>query len=149
MPTTRTTGHFTFADWKEQPVGPADANPRFAHASVTNTFSGGIEAAATLCEYSIVYVTERTGSFAGMEVLAGRLDGREGAFAVEERGSFDADGTVHCTFEVVPGSGTGELTGLRGRGDFTARHGQAAVPYAFEYELEPRESERRGAELHG
>ncbi|MCZ9336258.1 DUF3224 domain-containing protein, partial [Streptomyces sp. TRM76130] len=33
------------------------------------------------------------------------------------------------------GSGTGELTGLRGTGEFTARHGEAAVAYAFTYEL--------------
>ncbi|MBC9728899.1 DUF3224 domain-containing protein [Streptomyces sp. TRM68367] len=137
MPTnTQTTGHFTFADWKEHPIGPADTSPRLAHASVTNTFTGGIEAADTRCEYSIVYVTEKTGTFTGMELIHGRLDGREGTFAVEERGHFDADGTVHCTFEVVPGSGSGELTGLRGSGSFIARHGEPSVAYSFEYEVE-------------
>ncbi|GAB2753345.1 DUF3224 domain-containing protein [Streptomyces bullii] len=136
MPTTRTTGHFTFADWKEHPVGPADTAPRLAHAAVTNTFHGGIEAAATHCEYSIVYVTEKTGTYTGMELITGRLDGREGGFALEERGHFDADGTVHCTFEVVAGSGSGELAGLRGSGGFTARHGEDAVAYGFDYELD-------------
>jgi hypothetical protein len=135
MPGTRTTGHFTFADWTEHPVGPEDTSPRLAHASVTNTFTGGIEAAGTLCEYAIVYLADKTGHFTGMELLTGRLDGREGAFALEERGTFDADGTVHCRFEVVPGSGTGDLTGLRGSGTFTARHGEKAVDYSFEYEV--------------
>ncbi|MEV5549454.1 DUF3224 domain-containing protein [Streptomyces sp. NPDC052309] len=135
MPTTRTTGHFSFADWKEHAVTGEDATPRLAHAAVTNTFSGGIEADGTTCEYSIVYVTDKTGTFTGMELLAGRVDGREGAFALEERGHFDEDGTVHCTFEVVAGSGTGELTGLRGSGAFTARHGETSVAYDFAYEL--------------
>ncbi|MGW0612671.1 DUF3224 domain-containing protein [Streptomyces sp. NPDC002788] len=136
--TTRTTtGHFTFADWQERVIGPGeDANPRLAHASVRNAFTGGIEAAGTLCEYSIVYVTQKTGSFAGMELITGRLDGREGSFAVEERGWFDEDGTVHCTFEVTKGSGSGELVGLRGKGAFTARHGETTVAYRFEYEVE-------------
>ncbi|GAA2409026.1 DUF3224 domain-containing protein [Streptomyces coeruleofuscus] len=135
--THTTTGHFTFADWQERVIGPGeDANPRLAHASVRNTFSGGIEAAGTLCEYSIVYVTEKTGSFAGMELITGRLDGREGSFAVEERGWFGEDGAVHCTFEVVPDSGSGELAGLRGKGGFTAHHGEPTVAYRFEYELE-------------
>jgi hypothetical protein len=130
-----TTGHFTFADWQERVIGPGeDANPRLAHASVRNTFTGGIEAAGTHCEYAIVYVTAKTGSFSGMELLTGGVDGREGSFAVEERGFFDDDGTVHCTFEVVPGSGSGQLSGLKGRGGFTARHGETAVPYHFEYE---------------
>ncbi|MFK0116650.1 DUF3224 domain-containing protein [Streptomyces sp. NPDC090994] len=147
MPGTRTTGHFTAADWKEHPLTPADEIPRVARASVTNSFTGGIEASGTVCEYVIVYVPGATGpstgpstgtfigTFTGMELLTGRLDGREGTFAVEERGSFDADGTVHCAFEVVAGSGTGELTGVRGTGEFTARHGEASVAYAFTYEL--------------
>jgi hypothetical protein len=83
-----TTGHFTFADWQERVIGPGeDANPRLAHGSVRNTFTGGIEAAGTHCEYAIVYVTAKTGSFSGMELLTGGVDGREGSFAVEERGS--------------------------------------------------------------
>ncbi|MEU1673691.1 DUF3224 domain-containing protein [Streptomyces roseifaciens] len=132
---TQTTGHFTFADWKEHDVTPAGTSPKLAHATVTNSFSGGIEATGTTCEYSIVYVTEKTGTFTGLEILSGSLDGREGTFVVEERGSFGTDGTVYCSFEVVPGSGTGELTGLRGTGSFTAEHGAPSVPYTFAYEL--------------
>ncbi len=37
--------------------------------------------------------------------------------------------------EVVEGSGTGELTGLRGTGAFTYRHGETKVPYTFAYEV--------------
>ncbi|MEU8776944.1 DUF3224 domain-containing protein [Streptomyces sp. NPDC048606] len=132
----KTDGHFTSADWKETALSPGTANPRLAHARVANTFTGGIEAADTACAYTIAYVTDLTGTFAGMEVLTGTLDGRAGSFAVEERGSFDADGTVRCAFEVVPGSGSGELTGLRGSGGFTARHGEPTVAYSFAYDLD-------------
>ncbi|WP_409471276.1 DUF3224 domain-containing protein [Streptomyces sp. HC307] len=132
----QTSGHFTFANWEERTLTPSEVSPKLAHATVTNAFSGGIEATDTTCEYTIVYVTEKTGTFTGMEVLAGRLDGREGTFVAEERGSFDADGTVHCTFEIVPGSGTGELDGLRGTGSFTAKHGEPSVPYTFDYDLD-------------
>lgn len=136
MPTTQVTGHFTFADWKEDPVTPEDTLPRLAHATVTNAFSGGIEAGTTTCDYSIAYLTGGTGTFAGMELLTGRVDGRAGTFALEERGRFGGDGTVHCSFDVVEGSGTGELTGLRGTGGFTYRHGETEVAYTFEYEVE-------------
>lgn len=131
-----TTGHFTFANWQERTVSPDDASPKLAHASVTNAFSGGIEAAGTTCEYAIVYLTEKTGTFTGMQVLTGSLDGRKGTFAIEERGTFDADGTVRCTFEVVPGSGTGGLAPLNGTGSFTATHGEPSVPYTFHYNLD-------------
>ncbi|MBW5484389.1 DUF3224 domain-containing protein [Streptomyces bambusae] len=132
----RTTGHFTFTDWQENDLTAEGASPRLSRASVTNAFTGGIEAAATTCAYTNVYLTPVTGSFAGMEFLNGSVDGRKGGFVVEERGTFEEDGTVHCTFEVVPGSGTGELAGLRGTGSFTYRHGIASVPYAFTYELD-------------
>ncbi|MFI9467742.1 DUF3224 domain-containing protein [Streptomyces sp. NPDC052492] len=135
MPVTETTGHFTFADWKENPVSPEDSFPRLAHATVTNAFTGGIEAEVTVCDYAIAYGSGTTGTFAGMELVTGRLDGRAGTFVLEERGRFDSDGTVHCAFEVVEGSGTGELTGLRGTGGFTYRHGETKVPYTFAYEV--------------
>ncbi|MER5931884.1 DUF3224 domain-containing protein [Streptomyces sp. NPDC002054] len=140
---THTDGRFGFADWAEEPVGESNGVlPRLARATVTNTFSGGIEAAGTRCSYTIAYVGESVGTYAGMEVLTGSVDGRKGSFVLEERGGFDAEGT-RCTFEVVPGSGTGELTGLRGSGGFTYRHGEVSVAYTFDYEL-PGEVSSRG-----
>ena len=131
----QTTGQITYANWEEKTLSPSEANPKLAHASVANTFSGGIKAGRTTCEYTIVYITEKTGIFTGMELLVGRLDGREGTFVVEERGSFETDGTVRCTFEVVPGTGTEELTGLRGTGNFTYTPGEPSSPYTFSYDL--------------
>ncbi|MFD9084266.1 DUF3224 domain-containing protein [Streptomyces erythrochromogenes] len=135
MPTpVETRGRFTFADWEESPVGALDAAPRLARARVANTFTGGVEAAGTSCDYTIAYTGESTGSYSGMELLSGSVDGRKGSFVLEERGTFDAGGTV-CRFEVVPGSGTGDLVGLTGSGGFTYRHGDTSVEYAFSYAL--------------
>jgi hypothetical protein len=133
--TTRTTGHFTSANWEERQVTSSGVSPRLTRASVTDTFSGGIEAADTDCEYTIVYVTESTGTFNGMQVMSGTVDGRQGTFAIDVRGSFEADGTLRSTFEVVPGSGTGDLTGLSGEGGFTTKQSEQSVPYTFDYAL--------------
>ncbi|MFF4366162.1 DUF3224 domain-containing protein [Streptomyces sp. NPDC001594] len=136
MPPHTATGRFTYAQWEEHAAGPDDVVPRLAQASVVNSFSGGIEAEATVCRYAIVYVTPSTGTFTGLELVTGSLDGRDGSFTVEERGSFQEEGTTRCTFEVVPGSGTGALTGLRGSGSFVHRQGETSVPYTFTYELD-------------
>ncbi|MFF3863409.1 DUF3224 domain-containing protein [Streptomyces sp. NPDC002209] len=128
----RTTGRFTFADWQEQPVGPADSTPRLARSTVVNSFTGGIEAGATHAGYTFTYTGADCGSYTGMELLSGTVDGRRGTFVMEQRGTFDASGT-RCTFEVVPGSATGELAGLAGSGSFTYRHGDTSVPYEFTY----------------
>ncbi|MDA3644747.1 DUF3224 domain-containing protein [Saccharopolyspora indica] len=130
----QTTGHFTVARWDERTIG-ADEHPKLAHASITNTFTGGIEATEVACEYVLVYSGDLTGAFTGMQLVRGALDGRAGAFALQERGHFGADGKIRSTFEVVPGSGTGDLTGLSGTGEYTAEHGVPAVPFTFDYEL--------------
>ncbi|MCY0944839.1 DUF3224 domain-containing protein [Streptomyces antarcticus] len=129
-----TAGRFTYAGWEELPVGSPDGAPRLARALVTNTFTGGVEASGTSCAYTIAYTGESVGSYTGMELLSGSVDGRRGSFVLEESGTFDAGGTT-CRFAVVPGSGTGDLTGLSGSGGFTHRHGEASVAYAFSYRL--------------
>ncbi|TDU79822.1 DUF3224 domain-containing protein [Streptomyces sp. KS 21] len=130
--TARTTGRFTFADWEEQPIGSAESTPRLARSTVVNSFAGGIEAGATSAGYTFTYIEEGAGSYTGMELLSGTVDGRKGTFVMEQRGTFDAAGT-RCTFEVVPGSATGELAGLSGSGSFTYRKGDMSVPYEFTY----------------
>ncbi|MDA3630340.1 DUF3224 domain-containing protein [Saccharopolyspora oryzae] len=128
----QTTGSFTVTSWDEDVVG--DEHPKLARASVAYAFSGGISGETT-CAYALVYNADQTGAFNGMQLVRGTVDGREGAFAVREQGHFGTDGKIHSTFEVVPGSGTGDLAGLRGTGTYTAVHGEPAVPYAFDYEL--------------
>ncbi|MEU3022283.1 DUF3224 domain-containing protein [Nocardiopsis alba] len=130
----RIEGAFTFSDWKEEQLteGPG---PTLARAHVTNHFSGGIEASDGSCAYTFVYLEDGTGSFAGLQLLNGTLDGHEGSFTIEERGTFTGQGNVRCSFEVVSGSGTGALEGLSGRGSYVAVHGKPSVPYTFEYTL--------------
>ncbi|MGW2997971.1 DUF3224 domain-containing protein, partial [Streptomyces sp. NPDC001193] len=82
MSARTTTGRFTFADWQEQPIGPAGSTPRLARSTVVNAFAGGIEAGATHAAYTIAYTVEGTGSYTGLELLSGAVDGRKGAFVL-------------------------------------------------------------------
>ncbi|MBB5154425.1 DUF3224 domain-containing protein [Saccharopolyspora phatthalungensis] len=133
--TKQTTGSFAVSRWEESAVGNPELHPKLAHAAVTNDFSGGIEAAGASCEYTIAYVTEATGRFTGMQLLSGTLAGRKGTFIFQERGWFGDDGVIHSDFEVLPGSGTDELAGLRGTGHYTAEPGKQ-VAYTFDYDLD-------------
>ncbi|MFJ4678152.1 DUF3224 domain-containing protein [Kitasatospora sp. NPDC088783] len=129
------TGSISFADWTEQEAASSPAGPRTARASVANTFTGGIEAVRTACDYSIAYTTGHEGAFTGMELVTGSVDGRHGTFVLEQRGTFAADGTIHCAFTVVPGSGTEDLAGLTGTGEYTCRPGAESFPYSLNYRL--------------
>ncbi|GAA2624370.1 DUF3224 domain-containing protein [Streptomyces axinellae] len=133
---TVTTAAFTFASWDEKDVTEAAPHsPRLAHAAVVNTFTGGIQARDTACQYVLVYAGETQGAFTGMELLTGSVEGREGSFVLRHEGSFDDAGTIRCTFDVVPGSATGDLAGLSGTGSYETRPGDQAVPVTFTYEL--------------
>ena len=73
-------------------------------------------------------------SFVGIERVTGAIRGRRGTFLLQDAGSV-AGSKVSGTWFVVPGSGTGDLAGLRGEGGFAANLGEDAdvtLDYWFE-----------------
>ena len=46
--------------------------------------------------------------------MTGTLDGRAGTFVIQHGATMNPDGSAFQFGNVVPGSGTGELAGLRG-----------------------------------
>jgi Protein of unknown function (DUF3224) len=100
---------------------------------VEEEFSGDIEGTGVV-EFLQAQVSEDAASFVGLERVSGSLGGRSGTFLLEDQGRLDGT-TVSGDWFVVPGSGTGELAGLRGEGGFTAELGQGAditLDYWFE-----------------
>jgi hypothetical protein len=81
--------------------------------------------------------TQATGSMAyvALERVTGTLDGRAGSFVLMHNGAMMKSdpnaGELHV--RVVPGSGTGDLTGLSGTMKIVNESGQHS--YVFEYEL--------------
>ncbi len=63
----------------------------------------------------------------------GDIEG-EGSFVLQVSGTFEG-GMSKATWFVVPGSGTGELRGLRGEGGFPPHHGRT-VPITLDYDFE-------------
>jgi len=132
--TKTATGTFGVRSWDEGPWAEDDGGRKLTHARVTSAYEGDIEGAGT--SQSIMwYADEGHATYAGFERVTGRLDGRSGSFVLEGRGTFEG-GVAATTWTVVPGSGTGELTGLRGTGGYRAGEGQAAVPYRLDYSFD-------------
>ena len=75
----------------------------------------------------------RQGSFVGLERVVGRVGGRSGSFVLESRGVW-RDATARAEQLVGPGSGSGELRGLRGEGSYEATH--TAHPTTLDYWFE-------------
>jgi hypothetical protein len=107
--------------------------PSVTDIHVTETFSGDIDGDGVV-HFVQAAGSDGSASFVGIERVRGSLHGKKGTFLLQDHGSV-AGKEVRGEWFVVPGSGTGELRGLRGEGGFQAELGQHAtiwLDYYFE-----------------
>ena len=84
-------------------------------------------------QYLMLYREDGTAAVIGLERITGKLAGRSGSFVLEHNGGF-ADGVASGDFNVVEGSASGELAGLRGRGKAVARK-DGSTEFTLDYQL--------------
>jgi len=120
--TTRALAVFEIKAWDEKPYDEFEGGRRLTRASVRKTFHGDIEGESSV-EYLMAYAEDGSASFVGMERVVGCVGDRVGSFVLQHSGTF-AGSVAKETWFVVPGSGTGDLAGLRGQGSFAAGHEQ-------------------------
>ena len=130
---TSANARFTIKSWDEKPYREAPDAPKLTRASVTRTFTGDIEGEGHV-EYLMMYRADGSAAFVGLEQIVGRLAGKSGSFVLQRTGVFE-DGTAKETYAVIPGSGTGELRGLRGDGTSAIGHA-TEYPFLLRYEFE-------------
>jgi len=124
---------FAIKNWDEKPYGEAPGLPKLTRATVTKTFTGDITGDGHV-EYLMMYRADGTATFVGLERITGRLAGRDGSFVLQRTGVFE-NGLAKESYSVVPGSGTGQLEGLRGEGKSAVGHG-SEHPFTLDYEFE-------------
>ena len=124
---------FTIKGWDEKPYSEVQGLPKLTRATVSKTFSGDIEGESQV-EYLMMYRSDGSASFVGLERVVGRLNGKSGSFVLQRVGTFEG-GQAKESYSVVSGSGTGELRTLRGEGTSSVGHG-SEHPFTLTYELE-------------
>src|SRR5882724_2448280 len=104
---------------KYEPAGYDDASDGMALTKihVEESFSGDIEGDGVV-EFLQAARPDGTATFVGIE----RVAGKRGSFLLQDQGTLEGN-IVSGEWFVVPGSGTGELAGLRGTGGFRANLG--------------------------
>jgi Protein of unknown function (DUF3224) len=131
--TESASGQFKLESWDEQTYAEFDEGGKLTRASVTQTFSGDIEGDGAV-EWLMCYRPDETADFVGLQRVTGQVGERSGTFVLRTDGSFDGRVAKGDWF-VVPGSGTGELRGLRGKGGFNAPLGpEATVTLDYDFE---------------
>jgi hypothetical protein len=130
---THATGRIDVKTYKPQPYEEVAEGPNLVEIHVTETFSGDIEGEGVV-RFLQAERKDGSASFVGIERVTGSLGDRTGSFLLQDAGALEGT-TVKGEWFVIPGSGTGDLSGLRGEGGFTAELGQHAsitLDYWFE-----------------
>ncbi len=129
---SKITNTFNIDSWNENPFSLSEDGPKLIQASVTQTYSGALEAKSTI-EYLMTTFADDTSSFIGIEEVLGELGGKSGSFLLKHDGTHK-DGVAKSNFEIVPNSGTDELAGIRGNGSYEASHESAKLTLEYDFE---------------
>lgn len=129
---TRANARFAIKNWDEKPYSEGEGQPKLTRASVIKTYTGDIEGEAQV-EYLMMYRSDGSAAFVGLERIVGRIGGKTGSFVLQRTGVFEG-GQAKESYSVIDGSGTGGLQGLRGDGSSAVGHGMEH-PFTLSYEL--------------
>ena len=130
--TAHAEGTFHVTSWDEKTWEELGGASKLTRARIVQDYRGDLEG-ESVWECLMHYREDGTATFTGFARLTGRLDGRAGGFVVRSDGTYDG-GEARTSWEVVPGSGSGELRGIRGSGLAVAPHGPDGS-WTFDYEV--------------
>lgn len=109
------------------------ASPALMEIEIAETFTGDIDGESTVRALQ-VQRKDHSASLVSMQRFRGKLGGHQGSFVLQGQETVE-NGNITATWFVVPGSGTGELTRLRGEGGFKGAFGKGSdgmLDYWFE-----------------
>ncbi|HTV57908.1 MAG TPA: DUF3224 domain-containing protein [Verrucomicrobiae bacterium] len=107
--------------------------PELSSMAIVKEFHGALEAASKGLMLGAGAPMKGSAGYVAIEKVAGTLGGRAGSFVLQHSGTMHR-GMLELSVTVVPGSGTGELSGLAGKMSIEIAAGKHF--YTFDYTLE-------------
>jgi hypothetical protein len=104
-----------------------------AETRLSEMFTGDIEGESLVRALQVLR-DDKSASLVSVQRFRGKLGGRQGTFVLQGEEIVE-NGKITATWFVVPGSGTGDLSGLRGEGGFEGDFGKGSdgtLDYWFE-----------------
>src|SRR5690349_18981614 len=108
-------------------------SPVLVEVRLKERFNGDIEGESMVLALQVLR-DDQSASLVSLQRFCGKLAGRQGSFVLQGS-EISEGGKIKATWFVVPGSGTGELCGLRGEGGFEGQFGKGSrgtLDYWFE-----------------
>ena len=125
---TKITVESSEAEPYDQTTGPALTEIR-----INETFTGDIDGKSPVRALQVLH-ENKSANLVSVQRFRGKLGGRQGTFVLQGSEVVE-NGKIKATWFVVPGSGTGDLSGLRGEGGFKGDFGKGSdgwLEYWFE-----------------
>ena len=135
----KANGSYRAIKWDEHSFEQISPEMKMTKASAVYSFEGDIEGEADV-EYVVFYKYfdpndehKADAKYVGLMRLAGKLNGKEGSFVMEDHGEYNK-GLASSRLEIIPGSGTGELANISGSAEYS-RTPDGASTCEISYEL--------------
>jgi hypothetical protein len=134
---TRATATVEHTSWQETAIdgsgsGEAAGSPKLSHAVVAKVFKGDIEGTSR-SELLMCGRSDGTGGYTAQERIECTIEGRTGSFVLHHGGTRSGGSETRFGY-IVPGSGTGDLTGLTGQA--TYHQDEHGATLTIDYDLE-------------
>lgn len=129
---THATAKITVQSSEARPYDQT-ADPALVEIRLSETFTGDIDGESPVRALQVLR-KDRSASLISVQRFSGKLGGRPGTFVLQGSEIVE-NGKIRATWFVVPGSGTGALSGLRGEGGFEGDFGKGSdgtLDYWFE-----------------
>jgi hypothetical protein len=109
------------------------ASPALVEVNLSERFAGDIDGESPVRALQVLR-DDKSACLVSMQRFRGKLGGRDGTFVLQGSEIVE-QGKIKATWFVIPGSGTGDLSGLRGEGGFEGEFGKRSdgwLDYWFE-----------------
>ena len=86
--TQTANARFAITSWDEKPYSEGSGLPKLTRATVKKTFTGDIEGEGQV-DYLMMYRSDGTATFIGLERVSGKIGGKAGTFVLQRTGVFE------------------------------------------------------------
>lgn len=130
--TARAEGTFTVKSWDENTYEELSGNAKLTRARMVYSYAGALAAEGT-SDTLLCYRDDGTAVYTGLDRMTGQLAGRSGSFILRSEGAYEG-GEARTNWQIIEGSGTGELGGLRGTGSAVSSSAPGGT-FSLDYDL--------------
>jgi hypothetical protein len=131
-PHRHATAKITVHNSQAQPYDQS-MSPSLVEVRLSETFAGDIDGESPVRALQVLG-DDKSAHLVSVQRFTGKLGGKQGTFVLQGS-EIVKNGHIKATWTVVPGSGTGDLAGLRGEGGFEGEFGKGSdgtLDYWFE-----------------